>query len=260
MDTIGLDLLNDIFRSLEWSDLLAIAALVVLEAALSADNAVALAAMVRHLPNDEERDRALRWGIIGAYSFRIAIILAATWVIGYWPARLVGAAYLLWLSVQHFRDVADDETERIPNTANFWQTIVLVELTDIAFSLDSIAASIAVSSKTWIIIAGGLLGITLMRFMASFFVHWLDEFERLEDSAYWMIAFVGVRMLGEIVLPQFVIPEWMMMGAMAIMFVWGFSKRNAGAGASLEELVERELGLECEAALEARASIESVAD
>ncbi|WP_017326909.1 DUF475 domain-containing protein [Synechococcus sp. PCC 7336] len=229
MDTIGLDLLNDILRSLEWSDLLAIAALVVLEAALSADNAVALATMVRHLPTGTERDRALRWGIVGAYSFRIAAILGATQILGYWPAKLAGGLYLLWLVAQHFRDVADESIDAVPNTANFWQTIVLVELTDIAFSLDSIAASVGVSSKAWIVILGGLLGITLMRYMASFFVGLLDEYVRLEDAAYYMIAFVGTRMLAEIVMPEFALPQWLMVGIIGTFFAWGFSKRNPNA-------------------------------
>ena len=226
MDTVSLDLLNDILRSLEWSDLLAIAALVLLEAALSADNAVALAAMVRHLPTEQERDRALRWGIVGAYSFRIGVILAATWIIGYWPAKLAGALYLLWLVVQHFRDKADEDLQAVPNTANFWQTIILVELTDIAFSLDSIAASVAVSSKVWVIILGGLMGITLMRYMASLFVNWLEEFGRLEDAAYFMIALVGSRMMMELTVPGLEIPEWTLMVAIAAFFIWGFSLRT----------------------------------
>lgn len=226
MDSIELTVLSNILRSLEWSDLIVIAALVVLEAALSADNAVALAALVKHLPEQEERDRALRWGIFGAYGFRILIILTATWAIAFWPAKLAGALYLLWLTVQHFRDKADPDVERVPNTANFWQTLVLVELTDIAFSFDSIAASIAFSSKTWIIILGGIMGITLMRFMASFFVNWLDEFVRLEDAAYLMIALVGTRMALELLVQQVVVPEWVVMGMVGVLFAWGFSKRT----------------------------------
>ncbi len=229
MDTIAIDVLNQILRSLEWSDLLIIAALVVLEAALSADNAVALAALVRHLPTEDERQRALRWGIVGAYGFRIAVILAATWILNYWPVRLAGAVYLLWLVIQHFRDRADDSVEAIPNTANFWQTLVLVELTDIAFSLDSIAASVAVSSKAWVIILGGILGITLMRYLASFFIQWLDEFPRLEDAAYLMIGLVGTRMLYELAVPEFPVPEWFSLGLIAVLFVWGFSQRHIEA-------------------------------
>ncbi|MEM8714802.1 MAG: TerC family protein [Cyanobacteria bacterium P01_A01_bin.3] len=238
MDTISLDLLNDILRSLEWSDLLAIGALVLLEAALSADNAVALAAMVRHLETEQERDRALRWGIVGAYSFRIVVILAATWIISYWPAKLAGALYLFYLTIQHFRDKADDELETIPRTANFWQTIVLVELTDIAFSLDSIAASIAVSSKVWVIILGGLIGITLMRYMASLFVNWLEDYARLEDAAYFMIALVASRMVIELATTGIEIPEWGLMVAIGALFVWGFSKRSPANNSDSESTID----------------------
>ncbi|MEM6447104.1 MAG: DUF475 domain-containing protein [Cyanobacteria bacterium P01_D01_bin.123] len=233
MDSIELTVLSDILRSLEWSDLLVVAALVVLEAALSADNAVALAALVKHLPEQRQREQALRWGILGAYGFRILIILTATWAIAFWPAKLAGALYLLWLTVQHFRDKADPEVERVPNTANFWQTLILVELTDIAFSFDSIAASIAFSSKTWVIILGGVMGITLMRFMAGFFVRWLDEFGRLEDAAYLMIALVGTRMALELLVGQAIVQEWAVMSMVGVLFAWGFSKRSMKADDSL---------------------------
>ncbi len=260
MDTISLDLLNDILRSLEWSDLLAIGALVLLEAALSADNAVALAAMVRHLETEQERDRALRWGIVGAYSFRIAVILAATWIISYWPAKLAGALYLFWLVIQHFRDKADDDLEAVPNTANFWQTIVLVELTDIAFSLDSIAASIAVSSKVWVIILGGLIGITLMRYMASLFVNWLGEYVRLEDAAYFMIALVASRMMLELTVTGMNIPEWGLMVAIGALFAWGFSKRSTTVASNPEETLQSEspIGLQVLTAEERRGTVPEV--
>ena len=51
------------------SDLASIAALVVLEALLSADNALVLAIMVRHLPKDEQK-KALLYGLGGAFVFR----------------------------------------------------------------------------------------------------------------------------------------------------------------------------------------------
>ena len=260
MDTISLDLLNDILRSLEWSDLLAIGALVLLEAALSADNAVALAAMVRHLETEKERDRALRWGIIGAYSFRIAVILAATWIISFWPAKLAGALYLFWLVIQHFRDKADDDIEAVPNSANFWQTIILVELTDIAFSLDSIAASIAVSSKVWVIILGGLIGITLMRYLASLFVNWLEDYVRLEDAAYFMIALVASRMMLELTVAEMNIPEWGLMVAIGALFAWGFSKRSPVQVSNIEDTLQSEnsLNLQVLTAEETRRAVSEV--
>ncbi len=225
MDTL-LALAQSLIETFAWSDLMLIVALVFLEAALSADNAVALAALVRHLPTVEQRNRALRLGILGAYGFRILIILAATWIVEYRPAQILGAAYLLWLALQHFREEEGHESEHIPGSANFWQTILLVELTDLAFSFDSIAASIAVSRKTWVVILGGILGITLMRYMAMFFLRWLDEYSRLEDAAYFMISLMGTRMLLDAFVPGWEMPEWPLMCVVLAIFVWGFSKRT----------------------------------
>jgi len=101
-----------------------------------------------------------------------------------------------------------------------------VELTDLVFSFDSIAASIAVSKKAWVIIVGGILGITLMRYMASFFVRWLNEFCRLEDAAYLIIALVGGRMLLEVLVPSLELPEWALTPLVVLSFLWGFSRRN----------------------------------
>ncbi|MCJ2541453.1 TerC family protein [Thermostichus vulcanus] len=221
-----------VIHSFTWMDLLLVVALVFLEAALSADNAVALAALVKHLPTPEQQNRALRWGIVGAYGFRIAIIFAAVWLVEYPPAQFVGACYLLWLAWQHFRGEEEGEEQDLTRHANFWQTLVMVEMTDLVFSFDSIAASVAVSRKPWVIILGGILGITLMRYMASLFLRWLDEFSRLEDAAFAIIALVGGCMLFEVFFPQIEIPEWGVMIAVIPLFAWGFSRRM---GSPLEE-------------------------
>ncbi len=59
------------------TDLLTIALLVLLEGLLSADNAMVLAVLVLGLPKDQQR-KALRYGIVGAFVFRIiATVFAA---------------------------------------------------------------------------------------------------------------------------------------------------------------------------------------
>ncbi|MFQ3614689.1 MAG: DUF475 domain-containing protein, partial [Cyanobacteriota bacterium] len=147
-------------------------------------------------------------------------------------AQFVGACYLLWLAWQHFRGEEEGEEQDLTRHANFWQTLVMVEMTDLVFSFDSIAASVAVSRKPWVIILGGILGITLMRYMASLFLRWLDEFSRLEDAAFAIIALVGGCMLFEVFFPQIEIPEWGVMIAVIPLFAWGFSRRM---GSPLEE-------------------------
>ncbi|MEN9225749.1 MAG: TerC family protein [Thermostichus sp. HHBFW_bins_43] len=229
-----------IVHTFTWTDVFLVGALVFLEAALSADNAVALAALVKHLPTPQQQNRALRWGIVGAYGFRIAIIFAAVWLVEYPPAQFFGACYLLWLAWQHFRGEEEGEEQDITRHANFWQTLIMVELTDLVFSFDSIAASVAVSRKAWVIILGGILGITLMRYMASLFLRWLDEFSRLEDAAFAIIALVGGTMLFEVFFPQIEIPEWGVMLAVIPLFVWGFSRRMGSDPSDPEENEQEE--------------------
>ncbi len=77
--------------------------LVVLEGLLSADNALVLAVLVKRLP-DEQRSKALKYGILGAFFFRAVGILLAGQLIKYWYLKAMGAGYLLFLAVKHFWD------------------------------------------------------------------------------------------------------------------------------------------------------------
>ena len=76
--------------------------LVALEAVLSADNAIALAALTRGLEDKTLQNRALNIGLVLAYVLRMSLILTATWVVKYWQFELAGALYLLWLVGQYF--------------------------------------------------------------------------------------------------------------------------------------------------------------
>jgi YkoY family integral membrane protein len=218
-------LIRSSMQTLTWSDIGSIMILVILEAILSADNAVALAALVKHLPPVDQK-RALRWGMVGAYGLRILLILTSTWFMRILSFRLAGAAYLLWLAGQHFWSNDVDETQRMPGNANLWQTILLVEFTDLMFSLDSVTTSLALSSKTSVIILAGLLGITLMRYMAGYLLRCLDKFVRLEDAAYSMILLMGGRMVLDCLVPSLNLPEWSMVIPVFGLLLWGFSKRR----------------------------------
>src|SRR5918994_975364 len=141
----------------QFSDLLTIGLLVLLEGLLSADNALVLAILVLGLPRKDQR-KALRYGIAGAFAFRILATLLAVQLISFGWVKLVGAAYLLYLSFKHFFGHGDGEERRAIRPARaafglsaFWATVVKVELTDIVFAIDSILVAVAMSNKTWVI-------------------------------------------------------------------------------------------------------------
>ena len=72
--------------------------------------------------------------------------------------------------------------------AKFWPTVAVIELTDVAFAVDSILAAIAlvgpppkehaadaIHPKLWVIITGGMIGVILMRFAAILFIKMLER-------------------------------------------------------------------------------------
>jgi YkoY family integral membrane protein len=206
--------------------------LVALEASLSADNAVALATIVQEMEDPEHQRRALNWGLVAAFILRICLLLTAAWVIQFWQFALAGALYLLWMAANYFwqRFSASqvdaefsDSVWQQPNS--LWQVVPLIALTDLAFSLDSVTAAVAISNETWLILTGVLLGVITLRFLAGLFVEWLTKFPYLQDAAYLAVLAVGLRMLCKVFLPDSVPPEWIVLTLMAGLFAWGFSKR-----------------------------------
>lgn len=201
--------------------------LVVLEAVLSADNAIALAAIAQRLEDSTQQSRALNLGLAVAYVLRISLILTATWVVQYWQFELLGAIYLLWLVFQYFSsNQGENHNHHGPRFSSLWQAIPVIAITDMAFSLDSVTTAIAISDQTWLVLTGGTIGVITLRFMAGLFIRWLDEFVHLEDAGYLTVALVGLRLLVRALKPELVPPEWLMIACIAVAFAWGFSQRT----------------------------------
>jgi YkoY family integral membrane protein len=239
-------MLDHFFDSLHFSfsadDPIVLIILVFLEAVLSADNAVALAAIAKGLEDEKLEREALNFGLVIAYVLRITLLLTATWVQKFWQFEVLGGAYLLWLVFQHFTSSEDEQDEnREPRFKSLWQAIPVIAFTDLAFSLDSVTTAIAVSPETWLVITGTTIGIIALRFMAGLFIRWLDEYEHLADAAYITVAFVGLRLVVKVINENLVPPQWVIISAIAIMFVWGFSKRTEVESPVAEEIEKTEV-------------------
>lgn len=225
-----LDQLLDISNNFGVDTLLLLPVLIALEAVLSADNAIALAAIAQGLESETMQRRALNFGLLIAFILRVGLILTAGWVLQFWQFEVMGAAYLLWLVFKHFTAESDEEAHHHgPRFATVLQAIPVIAFTDLAFSLDSVTTALALSKDVVVILLGGTIGIITLRFMAGLFIRWLEEFEHLEDAGFITVAFVGIRLLVRVIDPTLVPPEWVMVLVIALVFTWGFSKRAAVA-------------------------------
>jgi YkoY family integral membrane protein len=239
-------------QTLDWQDLGVIGLLVLLEGALSIDNALVLGLLAKRLPKDQQR-KALTYGLVGAFLFRFIAVFMASLLLKWRIVKLLGGGYLVYIAIKHlFFEAHEDDGEihlsptgepillhekdereltpeeeaaeiqqRAPlpmpqeirkpsrgGTAKFWPTVFVIEMTDIAFAVDSILAAIgvvggppaghpkdAVHPKLWVIIAGGLLGVILMRFAAVIFIKMLERFPRFSTAAYLLVLVIGGKLL-----------------------------------------------------------------
>lgn len=181
--------------------------LIIIESLLSVDNAAVLATMVMDLPA-KQRSKALKYGIIGAYVFRgLAMIFAAV-IIKIWWLKPLGGLYLLylvwdWWKGKQTESKEDDFVDKKKNWlyratvgtfGNFWATVALVELMDMAFSIDNVFAAVAFTPNIILVCTGVFIGILAMRFIAQWFVKLMGIYSFLETAAFIVIAILGVKL------------------------------------------------------------------
>ncbi len=213
--------MNEIIQNFSalWQDIVAhpgtsmaiIGNLIIIESLLSVDNAAVLATMVMDLPQ-KQRNRALKYGIFGAYFFRgVAMIFAAA-LIKIWWLKPLGGLYLLYLVYSWYKSKqtetkADDVIDKNGNwlyritvgtIGNFWATVCLVELMDMAFSIDNVFAAVAFTPNIILVCVGVFIGILAMRFIAQWFVKLMEQYAFLETAAFIVIGILGLKLVSSL--------------------------------------------------------------
>ncbi len=194
--------------------LLIIFNLIIIESLLSVDNAAVLATMVMDLPKDQ-RKKALKYGILGAYVFRGLALVLASYLVTIWWLKPLGGIYLIYLAGDYFYKKSGSksmdnsivkESHKIylyfkNKVGIFWSTVFLVEAMDIVFSIDNVLAAAAYVEKiekptqTYLLWIGVFIGILAMRFVAQGFVRVMEKFPFLENCAFIVILILGIKLL-----------------------------------------------------------------
>lgn len=201
-----MDVVHNIFNN-PLSSLLVIGNLIIIESLLSVDNAAVLATMVMDLP-EKKRAIALRYGIIGAYAFRGICLFFAAVLVQIWWLKPLGGLYLLylfwdWMKGRSTPQKSDDYFQKEDNwlykwtsgsLGTFWSTVLLIEMMDLAFSIDNIFAAVAFTDNIVLIWTGVFIGILAMRFVAQGFVRLMEKYPFLETSAFVVIGLLGLKL------------------------------------------------------------------
>ena len=224
-------LLDGIDRWVELAPLLPV--IVSLELVLSADNAVALASITKNLNNIDLQRKALNIGIFIALLLRILVILTAQFFLNFWPVKLIGGIYLISLSISKFLSLNNNVSDKNLNdnseksNISLFKVILLLSVTDLAFSIDSITAAVAISDQFLLVITGAIIGVIALRFTSGLFIKWLEIYINLEKAGYIAVGLIGIKLIIQLVLFKLVIPEYLFFLVMLFLFIWGFSKKNS---------------------------------
>ena len=224
-------LLDGIDRWVELAPLLPV--IVSLELVLSADNAVALASITKNLNNIDLQKKALNIGIFIALLLRILVILTAQFFLTFWPVKLIGGVYLISLSISKFLSLNSNNSIKNLNDKNdnskfsLLKVILLLSVTDLAFSIDSITAAVAISDQFLLVITGAIIGVIALRFTSGLFIKWLEIYVNLEKAGYIAVGIIGIKLIIQLILFKLVIPEYLFFLAMFCLFLWGFSSKES---------------------------------
>ena len=224
-------LLDGIDRWVELAPLLPV--IVSLELVLSADNAVALASITKNLNNIDLQRKALNIGIFIALLLRILVILTAQFFLNFWPVKLIGGIYLISLSISKFISLNSNDSNIETNSnivksnISLFKVILLLSVTDLAFSIDSITAAVAISDQFLLVITGAIIGVIALRFTSGLFIKWLEIYINLEKAGYIAVGLIGIKLIIQLILYKLVIPEYLFFMVMLFLFIWGFSKKNS---------------------------------
>src|SRR5690606_8832022 len=190
--------------------------LILIESLLSIDNAAVLATMVMSLP-PEQRKRALKYGILGAYIFRGICLFFAAVLIQIWWFKPLGGAYLIFLALGYFLKMGKkdpDPEQELTEKKKSWiyrktlgafgpflATVILVEIMDLAFSIDNVIAANGYTYHLILIWVGVFIGILAMRFVAQGFVRLVEKYPFLSVCAYLVILILGLKLCTSLFTP-----------------------------------------------------------
>ena len=234
-----------------------------IELSLSIDNVFVIAVIFSAFSIPKKyQHRVLFWGILGAIVFRalmivfgVALINKFDWIIYVFGAFLLYTAYKMIGSGTDdfkpkesfiFRKVKTifPVTEKMQGHDFFikenakraatplFLALIVIELTDVLFALDSIPAILAITADPYIVFTSNILAILGLRSMCFLISRMLSKFRYINYSLVIILAFVGLKMIFSHIIE---IPEWLSLCVIIISLAAGIIASRMIPGGENEE-------------------------
>lgn len=205
--------------------------------------------------------RVLLYGVLGAIVMRTAMIFAGAWLIAefHWVLYLFGAFLLITgIKMYWFADETPDldnnrlvqwlrghlniapgfHGQRFFTRQNgvryatpLFLALVLIELSDVIFAVDSIPAIFAITTDPFIVLTSNIFAILGLRAMYFLLAGVADRFSLLKYGLAVVLMFIGIKML---LIDLYKIPIGFSLAVVAVIIgtsVWASLRKEARANA-----------------------------
>jgi YjbE family integral membrane protein len=174
---------------------------ILIDVALSGDNAIVIALAASGLPA-EQRKKAIAIGIGAAIALRVLFAISAVYLLELPGLLLAGGLMLGWVCVKMWRELRDEseaEAHHVTHKAKTLRDAVLqITFADVSMSLDNVlAVSGAARDHLFVMAAGLVMAIAMMAFAANAIAPLLHRWRWLNYAGLALIAFVAVKMVVE---------------------------------------------------------------
>jgi len=203
-----IDLLSD---PQAWISLLTLS---VLEVVLGIDNIIFISILAGKLPAADQ-PQARRFGLMGAFISRVALLLSITWVMrlteplfalfghdvsGRDLILLVGGLFLIGKATVEIHSKLEGPEESTTSSRgghSLWGTVAQIAVIDIVFSLDSVITAIGMADSVLIMIAANVIALAVMLFAASSISNFVDEHPTVKMLALSFLVLIGTNLVAE---------------------------------------------------------------
>ena len=219
-----------------------------IEKSLSIDNVFVILMIFSYfsIPAEYQR-RVLIYGVLGAIVMRLILILLGIWIVNqfHWVLYLFGFLMIItgirmaffaehepdlaknpvlrWMR-QHLRITDELQGERffivhhqLWYVTPLFLVLILVEVSDLIFAVDSIPAIFAVTNDPFIIFTSNIFAILGLRALYFLLANMHRRFHLLKYGIALILVFVGVKML---IAPWFKIPIFIALGTVVITLIF----------------------------------------
>jgi len=198
---------------------IAVLQIIAIDIVLGGDNAVVIAMASRRLP-EQQRNKAIFWGVFGAIALRVVLIFFALQLLKIAYLKIVGSVLLLWIGVKLLAPQEDGGHKKIDASAHLIGAIKTIVVADAVMSLDNvIAIAAAAKDSLALVIFGLVVSVPIIVWGSKLVLALMDRFPIVIIGGAALLGWIaGDMMANDVAVKDWVVANaaWLKYGAPVI--------------------------------------------